>query len=194
MHKRVAIAAAAALAACGGGSSWTDPTTGNFTAQDSAEIMGLFAGSFGAVAQSGMNAQMAAQNPKALTESVSFSSSCAPSGSVSVTGSMDASCNSTGTSCSFNGGLHLTLNSCANPNGLVGDGQLNLGASGSSTPSSFSVHETIQGGITVTRNGTVVGTCGINVTADVSATGLDTASPVETVHVTGTVCRQPVAQ
>jgi hypothetical protein len=193
MHKRVAIAVAAALAACGG-SSWTDPTTGTFTAQDSAEIMGLLSGSFGAVAQSGINSQMAAQNPKALTESVSFSSTCSPSGTVSVTGSMDASCNSAGTSCSFNGGLHLTLNACANPNGLVGDGQLNIGASGSSSSSSVSVHETIQGGITVHRNGTLVGTCGINVTVDVSGTGLDTASPQETVHVSGTVCRQPVAQ
>jgi hypothetical protein len=193
MHKRVAIAAAAALVACGGGSSWTDPTSGNFSAQDSAEIMGLMSGAFSAAVQMAKDPQVATQRPNAL-QTVTYSATCNPSGSVSVTGSMDGGCNTAGTACSFNGGLQFTLSSCANPDGLVGDGHLDVGANGSSTPDSFSLHETVRGGITVTRNGTLVGTCGINVTVDVSETGITTPTPTSTVHVTGTVCRQPVAQ
>ena len=37
MNNRIAIAAAAALVSCGG-SSWVDPTSGNFTTADSADI------------------------------------------------------------------------------------------------------------------------------------------------------------
>ena len=41
----------------------------------------------------------------------------------------------------------------------------------------------------MTHNGTLVGTCGINVTVDLSSNGT-----TDTVHVSGTICRQPVAQ
>lgn len=188
MHKRIAVAAAAALVACGGGSSsWVDPTTGNFSAADSAAVMGMMSSAYGAAVVRGPGPQL----PNALTATVNVTQACQPSGSVSVNGSMDANCNAAGTSCSFNGSLALHLNSCANANGYVGDGGLNIGASGSadSVANTFSVHETIQGGITVTHNGTVVGTCGINVTVDVSSNGT-----TQTVHVNGTVCKQPVAQ
>ena len=176
MHKRIAVAAAAALVACGGGSSWVDPTSGSFSAQDSAEVMVMVSGAFGAGVQ---------------TEPVNASVLCEASGNVTVNGSMDASCNAAGTSCSFNGGLALHLNSCTSTTGYVGDGGLNIGASGSvdSVANTFSLHETIQGGITVTHNGTLVGTCGINVTVDLSSNGT-----TDTVHVSGTICRQPVAQ
>ena len=73
--------------------------------------------------------------------------------------------------------------------GYVGDGGLNITASGSTSSTAFSLHETIQGGITVTHNGATIGTCGINVTVDLSSNGT-----TDTVHVNGTICRQPVAQ
>src|SRR6266581_2025282 len=158
MHKRIAIAAAAALVACGGGSSWVDPTTGNFSAQDSADVMGMMSSGFSAAVLQQAAPQMPVQPGAAgaaLTQTVSVTQSCLVSGSLSVTGSMDASCSASG-SCSFNGGLQLKLNTCSNGNGMVGDGQLNIGASGSTSSTTFSLHETIQGGITVTRNGTLV--------------------------------------
>jgi len=187
MHKRIAVAAAAALVACGGASSWVDPTTGNFSAADSTEVMGMVSNAFGAAVVRGPGPQL----KNALTTTVNVTQACLPSGSVSVNGSMDVNCNAAGTACNFNGGLAVHLNSCANANGYVGDGGLNIGASGSadSVANTFSVHETIQGGITVTHNGTVVGTCGINVTVDLSSNGT-----TETVHVNGTVCKQPVTQ
>jgi len=187
MHKRIAVVAAAALAACGGGSSWVDPTSGSFSAQDSAEVMGMVSSAFGAAVQNQQDPRLR----NALTETVNVTQACAVSGNVVVNGSMDAGCNAAGTSCSFNGSLALHLNSCSNGNGYVGDGGLNIGASGSadSVANTFSLHETIQGGITVTHNGTVVGTCGINVTVDLSSNGT-----TETVHVNGTVCKQSVTQ
>jgi hypothetical protein len=183
MHKRMAVAAAAALAACGGG-AWTDPTSGNFSSQDSAQVMGMITGAFTAVA---LQPQQNPQLRNALTQTVNVTQACVVSGSVSVNGSMDANCSPSG-ACSFNGGLSLHLNSCSNVTGYVGDGYLNIGASGSTTSTTFSVTETIQGGITVTNNGTVIGTCGINVTASVSSDGT-----TQTVHVSGTVCKQPVS-
>ena len=187
MHKRIAVAAAAVLVACGGGSSWVDPTSGSFSTQDSAEVMVMVSGAFGA----GVQRQPGPQLRNALTEPVNATVLCEASGNVTVNGSMDASCNAAGTSCSFNGGLALHLNSCTSTTGYVGDGGLNIGASGSvdTVANTFSLHETIQGGITVTHNGTLVGTCGINVTVDLSSNGT-----TDTVHVSGTICRQPVAQ
>jgi hypothetical protein len=181
MHKRIAVAAAAALAACGGG-SWTDPTSGTFSTQDSGQVMGMISGAFTAVAQ-----QQPPQLRNALTESVNVTVACVPSGSLSVTGSMDANCSASG-ACSFNGGLSLHLNACTNASGYVGDGYLNIGASGSTTSTTFSLQETFQGGITVTKGGTVIGTCGINVSVSASSDGTTT-----TVHVNGTVCKQPVS-
>jgi hypothetical protein len=185
MHKRIAIAAAAALIGCGG-ASWVDPTNGNFSAQDSADVMTMISDAFSAALQ----IQKAQQNNpmKALTESISVTQQCAVSGTVSVSGTMDSNCSGSN-ACSFNGSLSLTLASCATANGLVGDGGLNIYANGSSTSSTFALHEAIQGGITVTKNGAVIGTCGINVTADVSSDGVN-----DTVHVSGSVCRQAVAQ
>jgi len=183
MHKRMAVAAAAALAACGGGGSWTDPTSGSFSSQDSAQVMGMISGAFTAVARQQPDPQLR----NALTQTVNVTQACVASGSVSVNGSMDANCSPSG-ACSFNGSLSLHLNACSNGNGYVGDGYLNIGASGSTTSTTFSVQETIQGGITVTNNGTVIGTCGINVTASVSFDGT-----TETVHVSGTICKQPVS-
>jgi hypothetical protein len=186
MNKRIAIAAAAALVGCGG-STWVDPTSGNFSAQDSADVMTMISDAFGAAVQIG-KAQQGGGHVNALTESVSITQQCAVSGTVSVVGSMDSSCSNSST-CSFNGGLTLTLSSCTATNGVVGNGGLDVHASGSSTSNSFSLHETIQGGITVARDGVTIGTCGINVAVDLASTG-DT----ETVHVSGTVCRQAVAQ
>jgi len=186
MHKRIAIAAAAALVACGGGSSWVDPTSGNFTAQDSADVMATISGSFGAavVMQPGPAAQA-----RGRTVAVNQPpQACAISGDITVTGNMDASCSSS-TACNFGGALHFAVNSCSSVTGVVADGGLDIGASGSTNGNAFSLHETIQGGITVTRNGTLVGTCGINVAVDVSSNGT-----TETVHVSGTICKQPVAQ
>ena len=188
MHKRLAIAAMAALVACGGGSSWVDPTTGNFSAQDSAEVMGMMSGAFSAALQQKAGPQAQAQPGAALTETVNVTQSCALSGTVAVNGSMDSSCSQSG-ACTFNGGLSLTLTSCSNTTGYVGDGGLNIHASGSTSSTTFSLTETIQGGITVTHNGATIGTCGINVTVDMSSNGT-----TETVHVNGTICRQPVAQ
>jgi len=187
MHKRIAVAAAAALAACGGGSTWVDPTSGSFSAQDSAEVMTMVSSGFSAA----LARQQDPRLKNALTETVNVTALCEASGSVSVNGNMDASCNAAGTSCSFNGGLAFHLNSCTSLSGYVGDGGLNIAANGSadSVANTFSLHETIQGGITVTHNGTVVGTCGINVTVDLSSSGTG-----QSVHVNGTVCKQPVAQ
>ncbi|HWE25352.1 MAG TPA: hypothetical protein VG496_15550, partial [Myxococcales bacterium] len=60
-----------------------------------------------------------------------------------------------------------------------------------SAVTSFSVMEHIQGGITVTRvsDGSTVGICGVYLDATVSSDGT-----TETVHVTGSVCKQQVAQ
>lgn len=188
MHKRMAVAAVAALVACGGGSSWNDPTTGNFSAQDSAEVMGMMSSAFSAALQRQASPQTPAQPGAALTQTVSVTQSCLGGGTVSVNGSMDSSCSQSGT-CGFSGTLSLALASCANGNGYVGDGGLDIGASGSSSSTAFSLHETIRGGITVTHGGTTIGTCGINVTVDLSSDGV-----TETVHVNGTICRQPVVQ
>ena len=199
MNKRILVAATAALVACGGGSSWSDPTTGNFSAQDTADVMGMVSSGFSAAVMRQAEPQMPIRpgaSGAALTQTVNVTQSCVPTGQVSVVGSMDASCSVSG-DCSFSGGLKLTLAACASPNGLVGDGYLDIGASGSSSStassSSFSLHETVQGGITVTRNGTTIGTCGINVTVDVSETLTGSVSS-STVHVSGTICRQPIAQ
>ncbi|HEX9575394.1 MAG TPA: hypothetical protein VF994_14970 [Myxococcales bacterium] len=187
MHKRIAIAAAAALVACGGGSSWVDPTTGNFSAQDSTDVMATISGSFGAALQQQPGSQTPAQARRAVAVNPP-PQNCALSGNVAVTGNMDASCSSS-TACSFAGQLHLALNSCSSVTGVVANGGLDIGASGSTNGNAFSLHETIQGGITVTRNGTLVGTCGINVSVDMSSNGT-----TNTVHVSGTICKQPVAQ
>jgi len=66
MHKRIAIAAAAALVACGGGASWVDPTSGNFTAQDSAAMMTTISGSFGAPLAMQPGPQLQGQAAKAV--------------------------------------------------------------------------------------------------------------------------------
>jgi hypothetical protein len=187
MNKRiaVAIAAAAAVAGCGG-SSWVDPTTGNFSATDSADVLNMISNAFGAAVQIGKSPG----GLNALTQSVSVTQSCAVSGTVSVTGEMNSNCSSS-SACTFNGGLDLDLASCTDANGVTGNGGLYIGASGSadSSANTMSLHETIQGGITVSRNGVTIGTCGINVTVDIAST-----STSETVHVSGTVCRQVVAQ
>jgi hypothetical protein len=186
MHKRIAIAAAAALVACGGGSSWVDPTSGNFTAQDSTDVMVTISSSFGAAL-----AMQPGPQPQGRGTAVAVNpppQACAISGTVSVTGNMDGSCSSS-TACTFGGLLHLSLDSCSSVTGVVANGGLDIGASGSTNGNAFSLHETIQGGITVTRDGTLVGTCGINVTVDLSSTGTG-----ESVHVSGTICKQPVAQ
>src|SRR6266850_870872 len=154
MHKRIAVAAVAALVACGGGSSWVDPTSGTFSTQDTADVMATISGSFGAALQ----LQPGPQTPAHAGTAVAVNpppQACAISGTVSVTGNM-------------------------------ANGQLDIGASGSTNGNAFSLHETIQGGITVTRDGTLVGTCGINVTVDISSDGT-----TETVHVSGTICKQP---
>jgi hypothetical protein len=189
MYKRIAIAAAAALAACGGGSSWVDPTSGSFSTQDSAEVMGMVSSAFGAAVVRQPDPQL--KNALTASQAVNVTQNCAAGGTVAVNGNMTVDCNAAATSCSFNGGLALHLNSCTSTTGYVGDGGLNIGASGSadSVANTFSLHETIQGGITVTHNGTVVGTCGINVTVDLSSNGT-----TETVHVNGTVCKQAVTQ
>ena len=186
MHKRIAIAAAAALVSCGGGSSWVDPTSGNFTAQDSADVMATISSSFGAALA--MQPGPAAQARGTAVAVNPPPQACALSGNVTVTGNMDASCSSS-TACSFGGALHLALNSCSSVTGVVANGGLDIGASGSTNGNAFSLHETIQGGITVTRDGTLVGTCGINVTVDLSSNGM-----TDTVHVSGTICKQAVAQ
>src|SRR5438105_1341343 len=98
MHKRIAIAAAAALVACGG-SSWVDPTSGNFSAQDSADVMATISSSFGAALQMQPGPQAHAATAVAVNPPPQ---ACAISGNVTVTGNMDASCSSS-TACSFGG-------------------------------------------------------------------------------------------
>jgi hypothetical protein len=194
MNKRFAVVAIAALISCGG-SEWVDPTTGSFTAQDSAEIMGLMSTALSqvqvqpapGVATAQKNALSFAR-PADATETVSYTANCDPSGTVALTGSMDANCNAAG-ACSFNGGLQLKLNTCANANGLVGNGQINIGASGSSSSTTFALHETVQGGISVTRDGVTIGTCGINVTIDVNETSTSASTTIS-----GTICKQAVQQ
>ena len=192
MHKRIAVAAAAALVSCGG-SSWVDPTTGTFSAQDSADIMTMVSAAFSAVAKAPAQ-QAPLQGNKAATQSVSSTVSCAVSGSVTVSGAVNSNCNSAGTSCTFNGSMNLALNTCTTQN-LIGTGGLYVSAYGSETTNgsttAFSVTEHIEGGITVKRasDGSTVGTCGIYVDATVSSDGT-----TETIHVNGTVCKQAVAQ
>src|SRR5882762_7517053 len=126
MHKRIAIAAAAALVACGGGSSWVDPTSGNFTAQDSADVMATISGSFGAAVAMQPGAQ-----PQGRSRAVAVNQppqACALSGNVTVTGNMDASCSSS-TACNFGGQLHLAVNNCSAVTGVVANGGLDIGAS-----------------------------------------------------------------
>jgi hypothetical protein len=186
MNKKIAMAMTAALVSCGG--SWTDPTSGSFSAQDSAEVMGMIS--------EALDAAMAIQAPQprlrnALTESISVTRSCAAGGTVTVAGSMDSDCTETSTSCSFNGELSLALDSCATQNGMVGQGGLGIWANGSMSNSGADValNERIQGGITVTRNGSVIGTCGINLTVSITST-----SSSSSVSVSGTVCRQAMSQ
>jgi hypothetical protein len=183
MQKKIAIAAVAALVACGGNHPWVDPTSGNFTAQDSQDVMSMLSGSLTAAVQMGSNQGTPARNQQAVNPPPQ---NCAISGTVSVTGNVDASCSSQ-TACSFSGNLDLSLNNCSSVAGLVGNGMIDIAANGSINGQSFSIHETLQGGITVTRNGTLIGTCGINVTADVSSNGT-----TSTVHISGTICKQPV--
>jgi hypothetical protein len=187
MHKRIAVAAAAALAACGG-SSWVDPTSGTFTTQDTTDVMATISASFGVAVQQQPASQPLAQARRQVAVNPP-PQACAISGDVTVTGDMSGSCSPSGTSCNFGGQLHLALNSCSSVTGVVANGGLDIGASGSTNGNAFSLHETIQGGITVTRDGTLVGTCGINVTVDISSDGT-----TETVHVSGTVCKRPVTQ
>jgi hypothetical protein len=193
MHKRILIAAAAALVSCGG-SSWVDPTNGNFSAQDSGEVMAMLASGMSAIARQPAQ-QPPVQSSKALTESVANQVSCAVSGTVTVNGTVDSSCNSAGTSCNFSGNLSVTFADCTTQNGLKGNGGLYATAGGSETTNgnvtTFNVSEHIWGGITVVRasDGSTIGTCGINVTATVSSDGT-----TETVHLSGTVCKQAVAQ
>jgi len=191
MHKRIAIAAAAALVGCGG-SAWVDPTSGNFTTADSADIMTMVSGAFSTVAR------QPTQNPLLRSNAVyqSTSVNCAVSGTVTVAGDVNGSCNSSNTYCSFEGTLGITLAACTTQNGLVGNDGLNIWARGSetlsgSTVTGFDVSEQMQGKITVTRasDGSPVGTCGINVAAHVVYDGT-----TETVHLSGTVCKQPVVQ
>jgi hypothetical protein len=187
MHKRIAVAAAAALVACGGASSWVDPTSGTFSTQDTADVMATISGSFGAAVLQ----QPGSQTPALARRAVAVNpppQACAISGNIALTGNMDASCSSPGV-CSFGGLLHLAINSCSSVTGVVADGGLDIGASGSTNGNAFSLHETIQGGITVTRNGTLVGTCGINMTVDVSSDGTTSS-----VHFNGTICKQPYTQ
>jgi len=192
MNKRILIAAAAVLVGCGG-ASWTDPTTGTFSAQDSAEVMNMISSALSAVGSEPPR-QISLQNSKALQTSTT-TVSCAVSGDVTVTASVDSSCNASGTSCNFSGSASLTLHACTTQNGLVGSDGLNATVMGTETTTgnttAFSVTEHMWGGITVKRvsDGSTVGTCGINVTATVSSDGT-----TETVHVSGTVCRQAVAQ
>jgi len=187
MNKRIAaIAAVAALVACGGGSSWVDPTSGSFTAKDTADVMATISTSFSAPL-----AQQPGPTPAQARRQVAVNpppQACAISGNVAVTGNMDATCSSP-TACSFGGLLHVALNSCSSVTGVVANGGLDIGAAGSTSGNAFSLHETIQGGISVTRDGTLVGTCGINVSVDLSSDGT-----TQTVHVNGTICKQPVAQ
>jgi hypothetical protein len=190
MNKRIAIVAAATLVSCGG-SSWVDPTSGTFSAQDSADIMAMVSGAFSAVAQ--QPAQNPLQRSNALTQSVTSSLSCAVSGTVAVTGSVDTNCD-TANPCKFNGSLTVDLNTCTTQN-LIGTGGLKASADGTRTTTgnttAFMIHEHVEGGITVKRasDGSTVGTCGIFVDATVSSDGT-----TQTVHVTGSVCKQTVAQ
>ena len=191
MHKRIVIAAAVALVSCGG-SRWVDPTTGSFSAQDSAEVMTMLSGGMTAMASQPAQ-QIPLQNSRALTQSVSLQVTCAVSGNVTVNGSSDSSCS--GNTCTANATLSMVLNACRTQNGLIGSGQLDVGAGGTQTTNgsvtTFNVQEHIQGGITVTRasDGSTVGTCGIYLDATVSYDGT-----TQTVHVSGTVCKQAVAQ
>jgi hypothetical protein len=195
MHKRILIAAAAALVSCGG-SSWIDPTSGNFSAQDSAAIVSMMSGAFGAVARDPAQ-QVPLQNSKALTQSTT--ASCAMGGSVTVTASAGGSCSASGDYCDFNGSASMSFTSCTTQDGYVGsNAPMTNGLEATfggwqrttGTTTSFDVKEHIWGGITVTRtDGTLVGTCGINVSVEVSSDGT-----TDTVHVNGTVCKQAVAQ
>src|SRR5215470_3497138 len=85
--KTIAIAAAGALLACGG-SAWKDPTTGNFSAQDSDDLLEMMKGSFTSVAPAQAPHQGAAN--KAETEVLRRTESCAAGGTVSVDGSIDS--------------------------------------------------------------------------------------------------------
>jgi len=191
MNKRIAIAvaAAAALAGCGG-ASWVDPTTGTFSAQDSADVMNMVSGAFGAVAR--QPAQNPVQGSKALSQSSIVA--CAVSGNVTVTSSVNANCNASGSACTFNGNVEIDLNTCTTQN-LIGTGGLNASVNGSETTTgnvtAFTVTEHVQGGITVKRasDQSIVGTCGIFLDATVTSDGT-----TETVHVTGSICKQAVAQ
>ena len=192
MKKKILIAAAAAIVSCGG-SSWVDPTTGTFSTQDSADIMSMISGAVSAVATSpGQQAPL--QGSKALTQSTTLQ--CAVSGTVTVNTTVNSAiCDSAGTSCNFDASVGLTLNDCRTQT-LIGTDGLTAHVWGSetvsgSTVTSFDVHEVIQGGITIKRvsDGTTIGTCGINVEARVTYDGT-----TETVHVTGTVCKQAMAQ
>src|SRR3989440_8623705 len=146
MHKRIAIAAAAALVACGGGPSGVDPTSGNFTAQDSADVMATISSSFGAAVAMQPGAQ-----PQGSSRAVAVNQppqACALSGNVTVTGNMDASCSSS-TACNFGGALHLALNSCSSVTGVGANGGLDIGANGATNGNALSLHENSTGGVTV---------------------------------------------
>src|SRR6267143_200360 len=93
MHKRIAIAAVAAVVACGGGSSWVDPTSGTFSTQDTAAVMATISGSFGAAVQQQPGLQTPAQARRAVAVNPQ-PQACAISGNIALTGTVDASCSS----------------------------------------------------------------------------------------------------
>lgn len=192
MHKRiaVAIAATAAVAGCGG-SSWVDPTSGAFSAQNSADVLAMLSSSMSAVATG--PGQHAVQGSNALTSGTTVS--CAVSGDVTVTPtSSSGGCDSAG-NCNFDGTVVIALNACKTQT-VIGNGSLNVHAWGSetvsgSTVTSLDVREHIEGGIEVRNaaDSSLIGTCGIFLDAHVIYDGT-----TETVQVSGWACKQTVAQ
>jgi hypothetical protein len=191
MHKKIAIALALGIMACGGGSNWVDPTTGSFSPQDSTDVLGMFSTAFGAATGREPGPQVPAQPGSQLGSSstaIHSQAACATSGTVSVDGTMSSSCSSQ-SSCSFSGNVRIALSSCGGQNGTVGNGNVDVSVSGSESSTQVSFNETLRGAITVTRGGATVGTCGINVSVS-----LTSSASTSTVKVTGTVCGHAVDQ
>jgi hypothetical protein len=189
MQKGILLAVALAMAACGGNSEWVDPTTGHFSQQDSADVSRMFQAAAATAALRPPGPQVPGQPRSArdsTTETFHDEQACSAGGTQSADGTLSSGCSSSGT-CSYSSDLHTRVSNCATGDGLLSNGSLDLSVRGQTSDSEFSFSWTMRGAMTVYRDGSLIGTCGVNVTGLVKLTNSDFI-----VKFTGTVCGNPI--
>jgi hypothetical protein len=189
MHKGILFGIALAMAACGGNADWTDPTTGHFSQQDSDDVSRMFQAAATAAAVQTPGPQVPGQPRSArdsTTQTFRDEQVCAKGGTQSVDGTLSSGCSSSG-SCSYSTDLHTRVSNCGTDDGLLSNGSLDLSVRGETSDTAFSFSWTMRGAMTVYRDASLIGTCGVNVTGLVKVTNSNV-----TVKFTGTMCGNPV--